>query len=56
MSHACSDARAPNQNAHEILSEQVNHIGNGPEPYAPFIDFEHALATSGVCNTASKCE
>lgn len=43
MSHAPTDAGAPNQNAHEIVTEQVNHIGNGPEPDALLRYFEHAV-------------
>lgn len=43
MSHACRELEAPNQNAHEILTEQVNHICNRPEPDATFGDFEHAV-------------
>lgn len=43
MSHVHRDVGAPNQNAHEVLTEQVNHIRNGPDLDAPFSDFEHAV-------------
>lgn len=32
MSNASSDADGPNQNTHEILTEQVKHIWIGPAP------------------------